>query len=479
MARIRRLAALVGAVALSGAFVTGPARADAPEVYSGSAAGTALDLSVLGKKATFGTSTANVNSAGLAKSTAAGRASSTVDEVDAALKLAAAAQEADAAPGQTVTKPRLCAQTIAPVDFINVGLVCSSASAANQAHPSASAEGSVAEADVHLETVVKLIEDTADIELPIGSTLATVLDPLCATVAAACPATTTVSDLVDSVLKTQTLDVKLGTSTSSVTTGPGTVTSEATAAGAVIKILPLPQLNGAPSTEPVVTITVGDARAKAVYDRSTGKATPTVDPALVRIDFNTALTNSIPTLADGIVIDPLDLLRVNAHINSLPAQADPVVTLCDDDRAICILPNSPLESRIYLASGSAKVNEDGSAVAVADAVRLDLLRGVVGFVSEEIPTVAPTLQAQGLSDPGLHLALAHAEAAVGGKQAQITIQKQPQDPNNNTNTAQELPRGEVPLELPRTGGFPILPVAGAGMLSLAVLLRRAVAKATR
>lgn len=477
MARIRRLAALVGAVALSGAFVTGPARADSPEVFSGSAAGTALDLSVLGKKATFGTSTANVNSAGVAKSTAAGQVSSTVDEVDEALKLPTAAQEANAAQGQTVTKPRLCAQALAPVDFINIGLVCSSASAANVNHPSASAEGSVAEADVHLETVVKLIQDTARTELPIGSTLSSVLTPVCNTVAATCPATTTVSDLVDSVLKTQTLDIKLGTSTSSVTTGPGTVTSEATAAGAVIKILPLPQVNGQPSTEPVVTITVGDARAKAVYDRSTGKATPTVDPALVRIDFNTALTNSIPTLADGIVIDPLDLLGVNGTINSLPAQADPVVTLCDDDRAICILPNSPLESRIYLASGSAKVNEDGSAVAVADAVRLDLLRGVVGFVSEEIPTVAPTVQSQGLGDPGLHLALAHAEAGVGGKQAQVTIQKQPDNPGPQQ--VQELPRGEVPLELPRTGGFPVLPVAGAGMLSLAVLLRRAVAKATR
>lgn len=474
MARIRRLAALVGAVALSGAFVTGPARADSPEVYSGSAAGTALDLSVLGKQATFGTSSAHVNSAGVAKSKGGGLLTTTVPEADAVLGAHSAVQEADAAQGQTVTKPRACAQpAIALPEFINIGLVCSSAAAANVDHPSANAEGSVAEADVHLESVVKLIEDTAPVELPIGSTLATVLDPLCATVAAACPATTTVNDLVESVLKTQTLDIELGKSTSSVSTGPGTVTSEATAAGAIVKILPLPQVNGLPSTEPVVTITVGDARAKATYDRSTGKATPTVDPALVRIEFNTALTDTIPALADGIVINPFDLLGVNDLIKSLPNEADPVVTVCDDDRAICILEGTPLESRIYLASGSAKVNADGSATAVADAVRLELLMGITEFVGEQSSEAGGVLDSLGVADPGVHLALAHAEAAVGGKQATVTIQKQPNEP------PLELPRGEVPLELPRTGGFPVLPAAGAALLSLAVLLRRAVAQATR
>lgn len=491
MARIRRLAALVGATALAGAFVTGPAQADSPEVFSGSAAGTALDLSVLGKKAAFGVSTAKVNSAGVATGTGAGQLTPTVGTAATVLGVPTSTKTADAASGKTVDLPRTCAASPIPAELaqvINIGLVCSAATADNTNQPSATGEGSVAEADVHVESVVKTIEDRAPVELPIGSTLATLLGTVCDAAAPtpagdpACAATTTVQDLVESILHTKTLDIDLGKSTSSVTTGPGTVTSTATAAGGVIRILPLPQVNGVASTEPVVTITIGDAKVSTTYDRSTGKASATADPAVVRIKFNSVLTDSItlPALPPNtplstfpeVIVSPSTLLELGEALEGATSAAPlELVSVCDNGRAVCILPGSPLESRVYLASGATTVNPDGSATAVADAVRLDLLTGITEFIGDN--GGAAVVGTLGVSDPGVHLALAHAESAVGGKQAQVTPPVAPK-------TVQEIPRvGEPPLELPRTGGFPVMPVLGAGMLSLAVLFRRAAAKATR
>lgn len=465
MARIRRVAVLVGVAALAGAAITGPAQADAPEVFSGSAAGSALDISVLGKQATFGVSAAQANSTGAAKARGIGQATSTVAAIDSVVGTYGSDKTATATAGTSETKDKSCQPADLAVDlpdFINVGLVCSAAAASGKdGAPSASAEGSVAEASLDAETVVQDLDDTADI----GGTLAGVLDPVCALLEQSCPATTTVKDLVESVLKTQTLDIELGKSTSSVTTGGATVTSNATAAGAVIKILPLPQVNGLPATEPVVTITIGDAKATASYDRKTGKATPTVDPALVRIEFNTALTDSLGLTE--IVLKPVDLLKLNDVIGGLPAQSKPAIDVCDDGRAICILGGTPLESRIYLATGSAKVNDDGSATAVADAVRVDLLMGLTELIADG-PGAALVGDA---SAPGVRLALAHAEAAVGGKPLQVTP---------TTEAPEERPRGEVPLTLAKTGGgLPVVPFLGIALLGLAFFLRRANGQATR
>ena len=62
---------------------------------------------------------------------------------------------------------------------------------------------------------------------------------------------------------------------------------------ATLKLLPLPQVSGVASTDPVVTIQVSSASAKAVYDRSTGVATPSFEPAIVTISFNSALTQAL------------------------------------------------------------------------------------------------------------------------------------------------------------------------------------------
>ena len=97
---------------------------------------------------------------------------------------------------------------------------------------------------------------------------------------------------------------------------------------------------------------------------------------------------------------------------------------------------TPLETEIVVAAGRTVTNPDGTIGAIADAVKVHALKGVSG---------------------GVLLALASAEAGVGGTVA----------------VAAPIPA----VELPRTGGTtPWLPLAGVGVLGLAVLVRRVVAR---
>src|SRR5207302_5585024 len=164
----------------------------------------------------------------------------------------------------------------------------------------------------------------------IGKALSQLLAPLTGTPLD--PVATTVKDLVNSVLNTQTLSVQLGTSSANVSTAAGVVTSTSTAAGAVVKILPAPVVNGVPSTDPLATIEVSSAKASAVYDRTKGTSAPSFDAALVRVHLNTALQ-----VADF----------------SIPA-----------GQTQNILAGTPFESTITVANGSTVTNADGSVGAI-------------------------------------------------------------------------------------------------------------------
>lgn len=512
MARFRRIAAVAGVAVIAGAMGGMPARADSPEVFSGSAAGTALDLAVLGKQATLGASSAKADSTGKAEAKGAGVLTSTNELVDSTLALNSTEKVATASGGSSDVKPKSCGtevKTVAPLpEAVTLGLACSAASATSGAAPSATGEGSVADAGVDATAVVKAVTDMIETveektgtDVPaditeIGGTVAGLLQPVCDAVQdnagkdVACAAQTTVEDLIDSVLTTKTLEIGAGSTTSSVKTTDAAVISSATASGAVVKILPLPQVDGLPSSKPVVTITVGEANASATYDRGAGKASGDADPAVVRVSFNSVLTDALEAelgddldalLPDGvsltnIVITPNTLLGLQDAIDdAIGDGVAGVVEPCEDGRAICILKGTPLESRIYLATSSVKTNPDGSVVATADAVRMDLATGVK--FDEVINTVNATAGTD-LRSPGVRLALAGVQAGVGGSPAQVTPTTQP--PANPTPTpTPELSRTLPPAELPRTGGTPWIPLVGATVLSLAVLGRRVAAKATR
>lgn len=402
MSRIRRLAAAAGAITLASAFVAGPSSAQTAtaESYVGSAAGKALDLSVLSlPRVSLGVSTAKVTSA----LTAVGEGAGSVG-------LVGTTQRAEVANSGSVTQPEACALPLAVADILKIGLACGVASASiNGNNPVASGTGSVASIDLSGQ---KLLGAVAPITDAVQGTVATALGAVCGALAVTCPLTTTVGDVLDSVLETKTLELAAGKSTSSVTTDAGRVTAAASASGAEIRLLPNPEVAGVVSSQPLATILVGAASATAVYDRATGVATPTVDPALVRVRLNTVLTNTL-----GIASD----------VTLAPGQS-------------LIVPGTqgtPLETEIVAAAGRTATNPDGTVSAVADAVKIHALKGVSG---------------------GILLSLASAEAGVGGKPA---------------TAAAPAPAAE----LPRTGGTPWIPLAGMGVLGLAVLVRRLIVQA--
>lgn len=361
MATIRRLAALAAATALTGAFVAGPASAQSaqtakPESYVGSAAGTALDLTVLSlPKVTLGVSTGKITS--LLTSVAEGAGS---------LGLAGSTIRAEVSNSGSDVKPNTCAVPLPIANILNLGLACGSASAIiTSANPVSTSEGSVASIDLAGQN---LLDSVAPITDTLSGAVGTALSPLCGALALLCPVTATVGDVLNSVLDTKTLEVSAGKSISTVTTEAGKVTSTATSQGAVIKVLPLPQVAGVASTEPLATITVGTAKATAIYDRASGASTPSVDPALVTVKLNTVLTTALGI--PGTISVPVGTSLI------LPGTA-----------------GTPLETEIVAAAGRTVTNADGTIGAIADAVKIHALKGVSG---------------------GILLNLARAEAGVGG-----------------------------------------------------------------
>lgn len=360
MATIRRLAGIAGALTLAGALVAPPATAQTarPETYIGSAAGRALDLTVLSlPKVTLGVSTAKVTSL-----------VSAVGEGAGSLGLLGTTQKAEVTSPGSSTLPANCAVPLPIAGILDVGLACGSASASIVGtDPVAKGEGTVAGIDLNGQALLDTL-GVGTLGETLTGTVATALDPVCGLVALTCAATDTVGDVLTSVLETKTLEVSAGRSTSSVTAEGAKITSTATSTGAEIKLLPLPVVGGVVNDEPLATVVVGTATATAVYDRATGTSTPTVDPSLVTVRLNSVLATTL-----GI---PSEV--------SVPIGQSFVVPGTE---------GTPLETEIVVASGRTVTNPDGTVGAIADAVKVHALKGVSG---------------------GVLLALASAEAGVGG-----------------------------------------------------------------
>ncbi|MGH9165865.1 MAG: hypothetical protein ACRDZW_10190, partial [Acidimicrobiales bacterium] len=354
------------------ALVAGPASDDSAESYVGSAAGRALDLKLLGQSTSLGVTTGKVTSALTAVAEGAGQ-----------LLNLGSTQRAEVSGTGSQNKPEACAAALPVLDILNVGLACGSASSsvANN-NPVANALGKVTGLDLSLNNALGL----AGVSGLAEGTLGTVQSTVCGLPALGpvlCPVAQTATGTVNNLLNTKTLEATIGDSTTSIVTEAGKVVSTATANGAVIKLLPLRILNGL-EVGPLATITVSSATATATYDRASGKSTPTVDPSLVTIKLGAT--------------DLLPVTEIKIPVGTSQT----------------ILQGTPLESDIIVAAGRNVTNPDGTVGAIADGVRLNLLKGLSG---------------------GIELGLAHAEAGVGGALAQVT----PLIPN---------------IELPRTGGTP-------------------------
>lgn len=428
----------VGAIALSALVMTAvlalPAAGQAaqtvetrPESFIATAAARGLNLGVFGTNLTIGQSSAIVNSTPSAKASGAGVAlvSGTVSTSEVS------------ALNQSVAPPKACVLNL-PVDLPAVGqllgleLACgeSRVSIAADGSPAAFGAGSVAGLDLGalglLDPVIALLQSLLDQLLPVvdqtvGSVLTSlpalsgILGPLAASLNV--PSTSTVapvSGLVDGLLE------GIQRATSLVDVRLGTSTAEAattaTAVTATAKAAGA-QIDLLPGLtlggSPLLSIIVGDARSVSSFDRATAKSTPTFDAAIVRVRLG------VPLLGGTVTDIPVGL-----------------------GAPLTLLAGTPLESTISLGAGRTVTDPNTGAVAsYADGVSIHLLKGVSG---------------------GILLELAHAETGAGG-QTRLVSQQQVVTP--------------VVPTLAKTGNDPWLPLTGAGLLLVALGIRRRVVAA--
>ena len=413
---LRRLAAIAVVATVMGALVgVSPASADTPERMVGVAAGRALDLSLLGQNLSFGDATGTVTSTLDPVAKAAGQVLPSLVGATSATTSTGTKQD-----GETCGLPQLPD----PVgDIVDLGVACStSVASVVDGLKNATSNGYVAslglDAGSLLETLglPNVLADVpiADLTDPVQAALAPLTGPLADAAGIDLDTTVdTIEDLLQELLTTRVLDVSLGKATSSVLTTAASLTSTGTAEGATIKLLPITTALG---EIPLAVIKIGSSQATASYDRQTAKATPSFSAALVTIDLAPAL----------------GLPAALSHIEIAPGQTQ------------TILAGTPLESTIRIADGRVENLADGGVKAIADGVSLELLKG--------IGASSPTAM-----DGGVVLQLAHSEAEVAGA------------PAVNTPTAEVLAQ----TELPRTGGTPWVPLAGIGILAIALVGRRA------
>ncbi|HZU73314.1 MAG TPA: hypothetical protein VE990_11155 [Acidimicrobiales bacterium] len=365
-------------------------------MFAGNAAATALKLAVLGNSVTEGVS----NVAGGSNLSASAHA---IGELAPTLVTTAEQSVSVSSDNSTASKPQICGgvtlpQLPNPFPALSANVACSAVTAAVKGGlPSAQAVGTVAgvTADAHalFNTVLQPIEPALQ---SIFGALPSQLNPV----------TSTVSDLLNQLGNTRTLAVNIGNSTSSLTTTAASVTSNATAQGGEVDILGL-------DGTPLAKIVVGSASAQAVYDRATGHAVPTFNPALVTVTIT-------PPAASGLAAQTLTVA--------------PGVTQT-------ILAGTPLQSTITVAGGSTATNPDGSVTATSAGVELNLLQGLGASTATSY-------------DGGIDLALAKATASVGGTPAVAAVVT-PASPS-----------------LPFTGSSPVLPIAGMGLLGAGLAGRR-------
>ena len=452
MRSIRRVGGVAVAGLLLSVLVGGPANAQTtpvttplttPPTYTGTASAQALKISIATVSTTEGASTAKASSDGTSEGSGAG-----------VLGQANTTATAKNPPGET--KPEVCgdaglnAVEAAIRNVLVLGLGCGSASATGTGLETvATANGKVAAVDVNLAGLGLTIPTQVD-------SVTTTVTNSCSTVpTTAIPGTTvTLRDVclalansltttVQSIDSSKALSAEFGGSTSGVSVSGASVTTEATASGATIKLLPEATLNGVPLGEPLVTISIARANAKVVCDLSNGSAVPSFDPAIVRVKFAAILAAALPAIPDALPKITLPGVgEVDANV-SLTEDGSFTVT---PGAKVVLFAGLPLQTEIIAGAGSSKVNPDGSATAVSDAVKVHALQ------------LAPAPLTGGILAN-----LAHAEAA-GACVAGTSI------------TPPAPPVPEVTRELPRTGGpgAPWMPLVGVAGLALAVVSRRAV-----
>ena len=376
------------------------------ESFAATSLARALQLSVLNLNLTVGSSGIEMNSAPVARATAAGVAllpnttsSAIVDAVD-----------------QEKAPPKSCALDL-PLSIVNVELACGETRVSTKGGPQAFGRGTVAGVDIGGGQLLKLLEPVLNLLEPVLNVVLGVVQPVLGGLQLPIVGQLVglddedpVSSLVDKLTSaTSLVSIRLGNAISQGATNADAVIAGANAQGAQIDVLP--GLGGIVGGPALLSIIVGSASASAAFSRTgakAGESNATFDAAIATVKLG------LPILGAGVLEIPIKL-----------------------GQPIKLLEGTPLESEIALGAGTTVRNPDGSVSAVADGVKIHLLKGISG---------------------GVKLELAHAEAAIGGKARVVTQQK----------IVEQLP------QLAKTGNDPWLPVAGATLILAAYLTRRLV-----
>ncbi|HEV3495767.1 MAG TPA: hypothetical protein VHA34_05395, partial [Actinomycetes bacterium] len=393
-----------------------------PESYIATAAARGLDINLFGTRVTVGQSSAMINSTPAAKASGAGVAlvSGTVSNSEVT------------GANQSAAPPKACVLNLPFAQLLTVELACGESRVdTGAAGPSAYGAGSVAGVDLLgttlLDPIIELLRSlltqiTPLLDQTVG-TAVTALTPVLGNLLGGLAGNlglntgsnvAPVTGLVNNLLD----GIQRATQLLDVKVGESTSATATTAAAVVATANAAgAQIDLLPGLTvggaPLLSIIVGQAKSVSTFDRATAKSTPSFDAAVARVR--------------------LGLPLLGGSVTDIPIQLNAPLTL---------LAGTPLETTISLGAGRTVTDPNTGAVAsYADGVSIQLLKGING---------------------GIGLELAHAETGVGG-QTRLTSQQQTVTP--------------VVPTLAKTGNDPWLPLTGAGLLLVALGIRRRVTAA--
>ncbi|MDQ1496873.1 MAG: hypothetical protein QOI86_213, partial [Actinomycetota bacterium] len=296
----------------------------------------------------------------------------------------------------------------------------------------------------------------------------------------------TVKDVVNRLEDSDLLRVNIGNAIAKNTGTAANFTSESLAQGGTIEVLPAFRGLGLP---PLLKITTGESGASVTYDRDKTAGVGSAKNTLVRIE-----SELLPTLGLGQIglagVKPLETLTGTLGIKSGPgfielAPGQNVTLFCDG--ALGVL--GALCTEISVGTPHETKLPDGSIKEESAAVTIHLFKGLNNLVpglnlgsvlgNAALDTVlAPVSGATGLSlgektdVPGIRLALAQTVAQAGGTKVMGQVEEKQRA------AAAEVPASTpVPAAaLPRTGGLPFrtatIPALLGVSLGVGTFLRR-------
>jgi len=423
-----RLGAIAMAAATMAFVLVAPASAQTtntvqsrPESFIATAAARGLDLNVLGTHVTVGQSSALINSVLSAKASGAGVAlvSGTVSNSEVN------------GPNMATAPPKACVLNLPVAGLLNVALACGESRASTtDPGPQAFGHGSVAGVDLAalnlLTPVIQLLQSLLNALLPVvdqtvgavtgllGPTLGNIVGPLAGNLGLGSGSTVApVSGLVNQLLD----GVKRASGLATIKVGDATAQA-GTTAGAVTATA----TSAGAQVDLLPGLTLGGAPLLSVIVGS-AKSTSTYDRGAAK---------ATPSFDAAVARVRLGLPLLGGTVTEIPLQLNTPLTL---------LAGTPLETTISLGAGRTVTDPNtGSVAAYADGVSIQALKGISG---------------------GIGLELAHAETGAGG-QSRLVSEQQVITP---------LPA------LAKTGNDPWLPLTGAGLLLVALTIRRRVVAA--